>query len=125
MCACLGSIEFRNVFLRYGSDKDKEPALKNLSLKIKGGLKVGICGRTGAGKSSILSVLFRLEEICGGSILIDSVDIGEVPVRSLRSKLSIIPQDPFLFTGTVRENLDQSIDGESKSDAELWQALER
>jgi len=77
------------------------------------------------GKSSILSVLFRLEEICGGTIYVDGVDISRVPMRFLRASLSIIPQDPFLFTGTVRENLDQSDEGSGKSDDELWQALER
>ena len=94
-------------------------------MRIEGGEKVGICGRTGAGKSSILSVLFRLEQICGGKIFIDGIDIGQVPVRFLRSRLSIIPQDPFLFTGTVRENLDQSPDDSKVNDDELWQALER
>ena len=121
-----GEISFSNVTLRYSDDESTPAALKSLSLKIEGGQKVGICGRTGAGKSSVLSVLFRLQEICAGNVFIDGVDIAHVPVRILRARLSIIPQDPFLFTGTVRENLDQSLDeGAKRQDDELWQALER
>ena len=124
-----GSIEFRNVTLRYKNKDDSTlvaAALEQLSLSIEGGLKVGICGRTGAGKTSVLSALFRLHEIDEGNIFIDGTDIAQVPIRALRSRLSIIPQDPFLFTGTVRENLDQSEGGNfSKSDDELWGALER
>ena len=73
-----GEINFCNVTLRYSEEEDAPAALKGLSLKIEGGQKVGICGRTGAGKSSVLSVLFRLHEICAGHVFIDGVDIAQV-----------------------------------------------
>ncbi|TGZ78962.1 P-loop containing nucleoside triphosphate hydrolase protein [Ascodesmis nigricans] len=80
--------------------------LKNLNLTIPGGSRVGIVGRTGAGKSSITSVLFRLVELSSGSISIDGVDISALGLHDLRNKLAIIPQDPTLFKGTIRSNLD-------------------
>ena len=79
--------------------------LRDLSLSIAAGEKVGIVGRTGSGKSSMLAALFRLVEGDGGQILIDGADIAGVPLKTLRSVLSIIPQDPVLFSGTLRYNL--------------------
>jgi len=113
-----GEIVFDNVQMRY---RDGLPlVLKGLSLHIKGGERIGVVGRTGAGKSTIMSTLFRLTELSGGSITIDGVDIQTVGLADLRTKLAIIPQDPTLFKGTIRSNLDPF--GKFK-DLELWSAL--
>ncbi|XP_044714704.1 ABC transporter transmembrane domain-containing protein [Hirsutella rhossiliensis] len=113
-----GDIVFDGVEMRY---RDKLPlVLRGLSMHVAGGERVGIVGRTGAGKSSIVSTLFRLVEISGGSITIDGLDIATVGLHDLRSRLAIIPQDPTLFRGSVRSNLDPF--GEH-SDLKLWSAL--
>jgi ABC-type multidrug transport system fused ATPase/permease subunit len=79
---------------------------KGIDLEIAAGSRVGIVGRTGAGKSSLTLALFRLLDMRSGSIIIDDIDIGKVPLKTLRRALSIIPQDPVLFSGTLRSNLD-------------------
>lgn len=98
-----GKIEFKNMFLKY--DESAAPVLKNLNLSIEAGWKVGVVGRTGAGKSSLISALFRLSPI-EGSILIDGVDTATIQLEVLRKSISIIPQDPVLFSATLRYNLD-------------------
>jgi ATP-binding cassette, subfamily C (CFTR/MRP), member 1 len=99
-----GSIAFEKYCMRYRPNLPL--VLKEVSLTIDAGEKVGIVGRTGSGKSSLLTALFRLVEAADGKILIDGADIGAVPLRTLRAALSIIPQDPVLFSGTLRYNLD-------------------
>ncbi|EFR00027.1 oligomycin resistance ATP-dependent permease YOR1 [Nannizzia gypsea CBS 118893] len=113
-----GQISFMNVEMRYRAGLPL--VLQGLNLNIKGGERIGIVGRTGAGKSSIMSALFRLTELSGGSITIDGIDISTVGLHDLRSRLAIIPQDPALFRGTVRSNLDPF---NEHTDLELWSAL--
>jgi ABC-type multidrug transport system fused ATPase/permease subunit len=99
-----GGVEFIGYTTRYRSDFD--PVLKNLTFKILPGEKVGIVGRTGAGKSSLALALFRALEAEQGKILIDDVDIGLIGLQDLRENIVMVPQDPTLFTGTIRTNLD-------------------
>ncbi|ODV96481.1 hypothetical protein PACTADRAFT_75600 [Pachysolen tannophilus NRRL Y-2460] len=98
------NIEFRNVFMQYS--KNSPFVLNRLNFEIGTGEKVGICGRTGAGKSSIMTALYRLCEITEGEIIIDQVDISKIGLETLRSHLAIIPQDPIMFSSTLRKNLD-------------------
>lgn len=115
-----GSIKFDGATLTYRPDLP--PVLNNINVEIKAGERVGIVGRTGAGKSSILMALFRITELCEGRILIDGVDIRNIPLKQARSPISIIPQDPVIFSGTIRSNLDPF---GIYSDSQLWDALER
>lgn len=115
-----GAVTFDQVSLRYRPNLPV--VLNNLSVDIKPREKVGIVGRTGAGKSTILSALFRITELAGGRILIDGTDISTIGLTDLRSKLSIIPQDPVIFEGTIRFNLDPF---NERTDIELWDALRR
>uniref|UniRef100_A0A1B6CN95 Uncharacterized protein n=1 Tax=Clastoptera arizonana TaxID=38151 RepID=A0A1B6CN95_9HEMI len=114
-----GDIKFQGVSLRY--DTSREPVITNLNLHIPAGQKVGICGRTGSGKSSLVMSLFNMVSVYEGNIYLDGVDIAVVPLQKLRSCLSIIPQDVIMFSGTIRENLD--LRGEF-TDFELWRSLE-
>lgn len=114
-----GRIEFRNVTYRYF--EGATAVLKELSFEIQPREKIGIVGRTGAGKSSLIGALFRLAKV-EGEILIDGVNTANIMLEQLRSKVSIIPQDPVLFSGTLRRNLDPF---EDYPDAQLWGALEQ
>uniref|UniRef100_A0A8C1Z4K7 ATP-binding cassette sub-family C member 5 n=1 Tax=Cyprinus carpio TaxID=7962 RepID=A0A8C1Z4K7_CYPCA len=115
-----GEIVFDGTEMRY---RDNLPMiLKKVSCTIRPKEKVGIVGRTGSGKSSLGVVLYRLVEPCGGSIKIDGVNICDIGLADLRSKLSIIPQEPVLFSGTVRSNLDPF---NLYSEEQIWDALER
>ena len=99
-----GAIQFINYATRYRLDL--EPVLRNVTFKIQAGERVGIVGRTGAGKSSLAMALFRGLEAEEGKILIDDIDIGLIGLLDLRKAITIVPQDPTLFTGTIRSNLD-------------------
>ena len=99
-----GRIEFKNVYLKYRPTT--ELVLKNLSFKVKKGEKIGVVGRTGAGKSTICLALSRIVELHKGSILIDGIDIAKIRLDDLRARITVIPQDPTMFTGTLRFNLD-------------------
>uniref|UniRef100_A0A8C1G3C4 Multidrug resistance-associated protein 1 n=1 Tax=Cyprinus carpio carpio TaxID=630221 RepID=A0A8C1G3C4_CYPCA len=114
-----GHIEIRNFGLRYR--EDLELAISDISVNIEGGEKVGIVGRTGAGKSSLTLGLFRIIEAAQGEICIDGVNIAKLGLHELRSRITIIPQDPVLFSGSLRMNLDP-FDG--YTDEEVWRALE-
>jgi ATP-binding cassette subfamily C (CFTR/MRP) protein 1 len=114
-----GEIKIQNLSLRYRPGLPL--VLINLSCEIKPREKIGVVGRTGAGKSSLMTVLFRLVEPESGKVIIDDVDIGTIGLDDLRSRLAIIPQDPTLFTGTIRSNLDPF---NQHSDDELWKAIE-
>lgn len=114
-----GTISVKKYSTRYREGLDL--TLKGVSFDIKDGEKVGIVGRTGAGKSSLTLALFRLIEPASGSIIIDGVDISQIGLHDLRSRLTIIPQEPVLFSGTLRLNLDPF---NIHSDEDIWTALE-
>ncbi|MCJ1480372.1 hypothetical protein MMC06_000527 [Schaereria dolodes] len=115
-----GEIQFIDYTTRYRSDL--EPVLKGLAFKIMPSEKVGIVGRTGAGKSSLALALFRGLEADEGKILIDDVDIGQIGLQDLRESITMVPQDPTLFTGTIRSNLDPF---SLFTDEEVFTALRR
>ncbi|XP_049917380.1 multidrug resistance-associated protein 5 [Epinephelus moara] len=115
-----GELVLKEVEMRY--QENLPLVLNRISCSIRPKEKVGIVGRTGSGKSSLGVVLFRLVERCGGSILIDGVDISDIGLADLRTKLSIIPQDPVLFGGTVRSNLDPL---NQYREEQIWDTLER
>lgn len=113
-----GDLVFDRVCLRYFPGGPL--ALKNVSFHATNGEKVGVVGRTGSGKTTLLMALFRMLDIAGGRIVIDGLDIASLPLREVRKRISIIPQEPVMFKGTVRSNLDPFAEA---SDNELWHAL--
>jgi len=115
-----GEIVVENLTMKYALEAPS--VIKNVSFKIKAGEKVGVVGRTGSGKSTFAISLFRFMDPVGGTITIDGIDICKIGLQDLRSNLTIIPQDPILFKGTLRSNLDPF--GE-REDRELWEALRR
>lgn len=115
-----GAVAFKNVSLRY---RDGLPlVLKSVTVDITAGHKVGIVGRTGSGKSTIMLALFRMIELAEGAIEIDGVNIAHLKMHDLRSKITIIPQDPLLFQGSIRSNLDPFF---LSSDEEVWKVLDK
>lgn len=112
-----GHIEFNKVSLRYSPDTPY--VLQNVTIDVKPGEKIGIVGRTGAGKSSLITVLFRLVE-CEGQVLVDGIDLRTLGLRQVRKNISIIPQDPSLFSGSIRKNLDPF---DEHTDNALWSAV--
>ncbi|KAH9043416.1 ABC transporter [Lactarius hengduanensis] len=115
-----GKLEINEAVLKYRPELPL--VLKGLSMSVQGGEKIGIVGRTGAGKSSIMVALFRIVELVSGSINIDGVDISKLGLNDVRNAISIIPQDPTLFSGSLRSNLDPF---GHYDDARLWDALRR
>ncbi|NP_001003081.1 canalicular multispecific organic anion transporter 1 [Canis lupus familiaris] len=114
-----GEIRFNNYQVRYRPELDL--VLRGITCDIRSMEKIGVVGRTGAGKSSLTNGLFRILEAAGGQIIIDGVDIASIGLHDLREKLTIIPQDPILFSGSLRMNLDPF---NHYSDGEIWKALE-
>ncbi|KAI8599639.1 P-loop containing nucleoside triphosphate hydrolase protein [Dissophora ornata] len=115
-----GSIEVNDLEMKYAPEL--ETVLRGISFTVEPRQKVGVVGRTGSGKSTLALSLFRFVEPVGGSIYIDGINICDIGLDDLRSRLTIIPQDPMLFTGTIRSNLDPFGD---HVDSELWEALQR
>ncbi|KAF9082197.1 hypothetical protein BGX23_012715 [Mortierella sp. AD031] len=115
-----GEIQVQNLVMHYSPD---EPAvIRDISFHVSACEKIGIVGRTGAGKSTLVAAFFRFMEMTSGRIVIDGIDISQIGIHDLRSNLTIIPQDPILFVGTVRSNLDPF---QEHDDAALWDVLKR
>lgn len=115
-----GAISFSDVNLRYRPGLPR--VLRGLTFSVNAKEKIGIVGRTGAGKSSLMVALMRLTELDAGTITIDGVDISSIGLADLRSRIAIIPQDPVLFSGTVRLNLDPF---DEFTDDQIWTAIKR
>ena len=111
-----GRIELENLHVQYNPSLPM--VLKGITCTFPGEKKIGVVGRTGSGKSTLIQALFRVVEPSGGRILVDGVDICKIGLQDLRSRLGIIPQDPTLFQGTVRSNLDPL---QQHSDQEIWE----
>ncbi|KAG2707952.1 hypothetical protein I3760_05G169300 [Carya illinoinensis] len=115
-----GRIELENLHVQY--NPALPVVLKGITCTFPGQKKIGVVGRTGSGKSTLIQALFRVVEPAGGRILIDGVDICRIGLQDLRSRLGIIPQEPTLFQGTVRSNLDPV---QQHSDQEIWEVLKK
>ena len=108
--------KFNTKQIRYRPDAPL--VLRGISCTFEGGHRIGIVGRTGSGKTTLISALFRLVEPVGGKIIVDGIDISKIGLHDLRSRIGIIPQDPTLFNGTVRYNLDPL---SQHTDQEIWE----
>lgn len=115
-----GTVDFIDLKVRYGPSMPY--VIHGITCTLFGGKKIGVVGRTGSGKSTLVQALFRLVEPTEGKIMIDGLDVTQIGLHDLRAHLSIIPQDPTMFEGTVRTNLDPL---EEHTEAELWEALEK
>jgi ABC-type multidrug transport system fused ATPase/permease subunit len=115
-----GKVEFENVSLQYRADL--EPAVRDLSLTIPAGTKVGVCGKTGAGKSTIAAALLRVAPLSSGRVLIDGVDASTVKVGVLRTAVSSVPQDGLLWSASLRANIDPF---KLYTDEQVWAAVDK
>ncbi|KAF7812963.1 ABC transporter C family member 10-like [Senna tora] len=115
-----GKVELKDLQIKYRANAPL--VLRGITCTIEGGHKIGIVGRTGSGRSTLIGALFRLVEAAGGKIIVDAIDISSIGLHDLRSRFGIIPQDPTLFNGTVRYNLDPL---SQHSDQEIWEVLGR
>ncbi|EMS14303.1 ABC transporter, putative [Entamoeba histolytica HM-3:IMSS] len=115
----IGNIEFKHITMKYR--KELPDVLKDISFNIHHGEKIGVCGRTGSGKSSLLQVLFKTVSNVSGTVMIDEVPLNQIPHHILREQIGIIPQDPLVFQGTIRENIDPF---KRKSDKDIYQILQ-
>ncbi|CAL0323892.1 unnamed protein product [Lupinus luteus] len=115
-----GRVDIHDLQVRYAPHLPL--VLRGLTCTFPGGLRTGIVGRTGSGKSTLIQALFRIVDPIAGRVMIDGIDITAIGLHDLRSKLSIIPQDPTMFEGTVRSNLDPL---EEYSDEQIWEALDK
>lgn len=115
-----GNVEIKDLQVRYRPNTPL--VLKGITVSIRGGEKIGVVGRTGSGKSTLIQVFFRLVEPTAGTIVIDDIDITTLGLHDLRSRFGIIPQEPVLFEGTVRSNIDPI---GQYSEEEIWKSLER
>lgn len=113
-----GRIEMKELHVQYSPDLPR--VLKGITCTFPEGKKIGVVGRTGSGKSTLIQALFRVVEPSEGCILIDGIDISRIGLEDLRSRLSIIPQDPTLFQGTIRTNLDLL---QQHSDHDIWEVM--
>ena len=113
-----GNIRFGQVVLRY---VENVPVLKSVTVNIKPREKVGIVGRTGSGKTALMVSLLRIVELAEGEILIDGVNVAKIGLKDLRSRIAVVPQEPILFVGTIRENIDLF---NKNTDEEVWAALD-
>jgi len=116
-----GVVEARDLMVRYR--EDLEPAIRGVSFATRAREKVGLVGRTGCGKSTLMMAVFRIIEPSGGTVLIDGVDVSKIGLFDLRSKLALVPQDPVVFSGSVRSNLDPF--GAVRDEQAVWEALDR
>lgn len=114
-----GGIQVEDLIVRYRHDL--EPVLHGVSFEVQAGEKVGIVGRTGCGKSTLMMALYRIVEPWSGRVIIDSIDVSTIGLKDLRSRLSLVPQDPIVFSGTIRTNIDPF--GVSRNDDQLWEVL--
>lgn len=115
-----GVVKFDNVMMKYRDYL--QPSLKGMSFQVSPCERIGIVGRTGAGKSSIIAALLRTVPIQYGRITVDSIDVSTLPVQILRNRISLVPQDSFLFSGTIRENMDPR---KLHLDSNIWDAMNR
>ena len=109
-----GEIEFRNLTFRYPSEEKREPALRDVSLRVPAGATLGVVGPVGSGKSTLASLIARLYELEDGALFVDGIDVNRIPLAALRSSIAMVPQDPFLFSMTLGDNVAFGVERASR-----------